>query len=71
MCSSDLTNAMFKTAESVDKMVEVINNNHTMNREISVHIGDINLQGVQDVNSLSKEIVLRMPNMLLQEMHKV
>lgn len=65
------TNAMFKTAESVDKMVEVINNNHTMNREISVHIGDINLQGVQDVNSLSKEIVLRMPNMLLQEMHKV
>ena len=42
-----------------------------MNRNIHVNIGDINLQEVQNVNSLSKEIVLRMPNMLLQEMHKM
>ncbi len=65
------TNAMLKAAESVDRVFETINNNNSyMKRDINVNIGDINLQGVQDVNSLSREIVLRMPNMLLQEMHK-
>ena len=65
------TNAMFQAAESMDRIAEIINNNNNyMNRNINVNIGDINLQGVQDVNSLSREIVLRMPNMLLQEMHK-
>jgi hypothetical protein len=62
---------MFQAAESMDRIAEIINNNNNyMNRNINVNIGDINLQGVQDVNSLSREIVLRMPNMLLQEMHK-
>ena len=64
-------NAMFQAAESVDKMVDVINNNHSATQNITVNIGDINLQEVQDVNSLSREIVLRMPNMLLQEMHRI
>ncbi len=65
-------NAMFQATESMDRIAETINNNNSyMNRNIHVNIGDINLQEVQDVNSLSKEIVLRMPNMLLQEMHKM
>ena len=65
-------NAMFQATESMDRIAETINNNNSyMNRNIHVNIGDINLQEVQNVNSLSKEIVLRMPNMLLQEMHKM
>ena len=64
------TNAMFKTAESVDKMVEVINNNHTMRQNV-VNIGDIHLHEVQDVDRFSDELILRFPNKVLQKMHRV
>lgn len=64
------TNAMFKTAESVDKMVEVINNNHTMRQNV-VNIGDIHLHKVQDVDRFSDELILRFPNKVLQKMHRV
>ena len=65
------TNAMFKAAESMERVTEIINNNHSATQNIAVNIGDINLHEIQDVNSLSREIVLRMPNMLLQEMHRI
>lgn len=36
-----------------------------------VTIGDIHLHEVQDAHSLSRELLLRFPNMLLQEAKKV
>ncbi len=47
----------------------VNHNSSTMNRN-EVNIGDIHLHEVQDVNTLSKQMLLRFPNKLLQEMHK-
>ncbi len=63
-------NAMLKTAESVDKAVEMINHSNTMNRT-EITIGDIHLHEVQDADRLSDELILRLPNKILQKMHKV
>ncbi len=59
-------NAMNNAAEAMQTVVETINNNNTMNRN-EVNIGDIHLHEVQDVRHLSQELLLRFPNMLLQE----
>lgn len=59
-------NAMNNAAEAMQTVVETINNNNTMNRN-EVNIGDIHLHEVQDVHHLSQELLLRFPNMLLQE----
>lgn len=64
-----LTNAMTQAAESMDKVTSLIKNNN-INQVTNINIGDINLQGVQDVNSLSREINLRLPNMILQDSHR-
>ncbi len=61
--------AMNNAAEAMKTVIETINNNNTMNRN-EVNIGDIHLHEVQDVNTLSKQMLLRFPNKLLQEMHK-
>ena len=61
--------AMNNAVEAMKTVIETINNNNTMNRN-EVNIGDIHLHGVQDVNTLSKQMLLRFPNKLLQEMHK-
>lgn len=37
---------------------------------IQFHIGDITVQGVQDVNGLAQAIKTRLPNAMLQEIHK-
>lgn len=63
------TNALTQAAESMDKVTNLIKNNN-INQVTNINIGDINLQGVQDVNSLSREINLRLPNMILQDSHR-
>lgn len=58
-------------ADSVS-MIEHTVNNKNMNamRTFEINIGDINLEGVQDVNSLSAAIVTRLPNLVIQELHR-
>ncbi len=58
-------------ADSVS-MIETTVNNKNMNamRTFEINIGDINLEGVQDVNSLSAAIVTRLPNLVIQELHR-
>ena len=63
-------NAMNNAAESLEKVVEMINNNSTVNRT-GITIGDIHLHEVQDADRLSDELILRLPNKILQKMHKV
>ncbi len=63
-------NAMLKTAGPVDKAVEMVNHSNTMNRT-EIAIGDIHLHEVQDADRLSDELILRLPNKILQKMHKV
>ena len=53
--------AMNNAATAMEKAVEVINNNSTMNRN-EINIGDIHLHEVQDVHTLSREMLLRFPN---------
>ncbi len=62
--------AMFRATESMDRVIETISNNKTMHQNM-ITIGDIHLHEVQDVHSLSRELLLRFPNMLLQETKKV
>ena len=62
--------AMFKATESMDRVIETISHNNTMHQTM-VTIGDIHLHEVQDAHSLSRELLLRFPNMLLQEAKKV
>lgn len=62
--------AMFKATESIDRVIETISHNNTMHQTM-VTIGDIHLHEVQDAHSLSRELLLRFPNMLLQEAKKV
>lgn len=62
--------AMFKATESMDRVIETISHNNTMH-QTTVTIGDIHLHEVQDAHSLSRELLLRFPNMLLQEAKKV
>lgn len=64
------TNAMSQAAESMDKVTNLIKNNN-INQSATVTMnGGIHLHGVQDVNSLSREINLRLPNMILQDSHR-
>lgn len=58
-------------ADSVS-MIEHTVNNKNMNamKTFEINIGDINLAGVQDVNSLSAAIVTRLPNLVIQELHR-
>lgn len=66
------TNAMFEAADATKELVKNIsNNNNYMNSKVEVNMGDIVLQNVQDVNSFSRELVLRFPNMVRQELHKM
>ncbi|MCX4343123.1 MAG: phage tail tape measure protein [Kineothrix sp.] len=62
--------AMFRATESMDRVIETISNNKTMHQNM-ITIGDIHLHEVQDAHSLSRELLLRFPNMLLQETKKV
>ncbi len=63
-------NAMNNAAESLEKVVEMINNNSTVNRT-GITIGDIHLHEVQDADRLSDELILRLPNKILQKMNRM
>lgn len=64
------TNAMTQAAESMDKVTNLIKNNNINQTTTVTMNGGIHLHGVQDVNSLSREINLRLPNMILQDSHR-
>lgn len=57
-------------ADSVTKISNSVVNNTSNRQSIEVNIGDIQLQGVQDTNSLSSAIIERLPNTLAQELHR-
>lgn len=56
--------------DSVTKISNSVVNNTSNRQSIEVNIGDIQLQGVQDTNSLSSAIIERLPNTLVQELHR-
>lgn len=64
------TNAMTQASESMDKVTNLIKNNNINQAATVTMNGGIHLHGVQDVNSLSREINLRLPNMILQDSHR-
>lgn len=69
-------NSVYDHQRQVEDMVKQITNNSIVNntrnvqQPITVQIGDINLKGVQDVNGLAQAIKTRLPNAMLQEMHR-
>ena len=54
----------------VTNNVNNVTNNRNVQQPVTVQIGDINLTGVQDVNGLAHAITTRLPNAILQEMHR-
>ena len=62
--------AMNNAAEAMEKAVEVINNNSTMNRNINVDVGGIHVHGVQNPEDFSDIVSMRAHNTILQEMKK-
>lgn len=48
----------------------IVNNTRNVQQPITIQVGDINLTGVQDVNGLAQAIKTRLPNAMLQEMHR-
>ena len=63
-------NAMNNAAESLETVIETINNNNTMNRNINVDVGGVHVHGVQNPEEFSDVVNLRIHNKILQEMHK-
>ena len=61
---------MNNAAESMEKVVEMINNNSTVNRNINVDVGGVHVHGVQNPEEFSDVVNLRIHNKILQEMHK-
>ena len=57
-------------AKQINYVSSVVNNNRNVQQPVTVQIGDINLTGVQDVNGLAHAIKTRLPNAMLQEMHR-
>lgn len=51
-------------------VIETINNNNTMNRNINVDVGGVHVHGVQNPEEFSDVVNLRIHNKILQEMHK-
>ncbi len=63
-------NAMNNAAEAMKTVIETINNNNTMNRNINVDVGGVHVHGVQNPEEFSDVVNLRIHNKILQEMHK-
>ena len=63
-------NAMNNAAEVMKTVIETINNNNTMNRNINVDVGGVHVHGVQNPEEFSDVVNLRIHNKILQEMHK-
>lgn len=63
-------NSIDRNIDTIVKTASNINNNHSNTQDINISIGDIQLQGVQDVNGLANAISTKLPNMLLQTITK-
>lgn len=61
---------MENMVKQINYVSSVVNNNRNVQQPVTVQIGDINLTGVQDVNGLAQAIKTRLPNAMLQEMHR-
>lgn len=57
-------------AKQINYVSSVVNNNRNVQQPVTIQVGDINLTGVQDVNGLAHAITTRLPNAMLQEMHR-
>lgn len=57
-------------AKQINYVSSVVNNNRNVQQPVTIQVGDINLTGVQDVNGLAQAIKTRLPNAMLQEMHR-
>lgn len=75
-----ISNAVFEGQKQLEKWTNeitnnsaissVVNNNRNVQQPVTIQVGDINLTGVQDVNGLAHAIKTRLPNAMLQEMHR-
>lgn len=74
-----ISNAIFEGQKQMEKWTKEITNNTAINnvtnnrnvqQPVTIQIGDIHLTGVQDVNGLSYAIKTRLPNAMLQEIHR-
>lgn len=69
-------NSFYDHQKQMENMVKQITNNSIVNntrnvqQPVTIQVGDINLTGVQDVNGLAHAITTRLPNAMLQEMHR-
>lgn len=61
---------MNQLADQISYVSSVVNNNRNVQQPVTIQVGDINLTGVQDVNGLAHAIKTRLPNAMLQEMHR-
>ena len=59
-----------EVTEFVNSTSSVVNNTRNVQQPVTIQIGDINLTGVQDVNGLAQAIKTRLPNAMLQEIHR-
>lgn len=57
-------------AKQINYVSSVVNNNRNVQQPVTIQVGDINLTGIQDVNGLAHAITTRLPNAMLQEMHR-
>ncbi len=57
-------------AKQINYVSSVVNNNKNVQQPVTIQVGDIHLTGVQDVNGLAHAIKTRLPNAMLQEMHR-
>ena len=58
-----------KLADQITYANSVVNNKNVQ-QPVTIQVGDIHLTGVQDVNGLAHAIKTRLPNAMLQEMHR-
>jgi chromosome segregation ATPase len=61
---------MNQLADQISYVSSVVNNNRNVQQPVTIQVGDIHLTGVQDVNGLAHAIKTRLPNAMLQEMHR-
>lgn len=75
-----ISNAVFEGQKQLEKWTNeitnnsaissVVNNNRNVQQPVTIQVGDIHLTGVQDVNGLAHAITTRLPNAMLQELHR-
>lgn len=58
-----------KMADQISYANSVVNNKNVQ-QPVTIQVGDIHLTGIQDVNGLAHAIKTRLPNAMLQELHR-